>query len=34
MSIVRGNDSSAENPAGYGSASTGPKRKNRYNQSE
>lgn len=32
--IVRGNNSSAENPAGYGSASTGPKLKNRYNQSE
>ena len=33
MRVVRGNDSSAENPAEHGLASTGPKRKNRSNQS-
>jgi hypothetical protein len=33
MRIVRGNDSSAENPAEHGLASTGPKRKNRSNHS-
>lgn len=32
IEIAQSNDSSAENPAGHGFASTRPKRKNRFNQ--